>query len=324
MEAYFYLPEMKIMEEEEMNYNQFLEEVKIAIQKKLGSEYDISIQKVTKNNGMVLDGLIIRKADKNFAPTIYLNYYFLNFTQGISLPEILKGIITAYKETMDIALGDMKELLDFNNLKNKIVYKLIQKEKNQELLKEVPSFEFLDLAMVFYLILDENKEGQMTALIHNSHIQMWGVTKEEIYQLAKENTPALLPPEIKTMKEIMHDMLNELYDEMCMDEALENLLDIDSERPMYVLSNKRQINGAGCILYDDCLKEFAISQGSDIIILPSSVNEVILVPDKGNLNYGELQNMVGQINESEVAEEEVLSDHIYKYSCHDYKIRLIK
>ena len=324
MEAYFYLPEMKIMEEEEMNYNQFLEEVKIAIQKKLGSEYDISIQKVTKNNGIVLDGLIIRKADKNFAPTIYLNSYFTNFTQGMSLQEILKDIITAYKENMDIAPGDMKELLVFNNLKNKIVYKLIQKKKNQELLKDVPFFEILDLAMVFYLILDENKEGQMTALIHNSHMQMWEVTKEEIYQLAKENTPTLLPPEIKTMKAIMHDMLNELYDKMGMDEALGDFLDIDSERPMYVLSNKRQINGAGCILYDNCLKEFATSQGSDIIILPSSVNEVILVPDKGNLNYGELQNMVGQINESEVAEEEVLSDHIYKYSCHDYKIRLIK
>ncbi len=308
-----------------MNYDQFLEEVKIAIQQKLGSEYDISIQKVTKNNGIVLDGLIIRKADKNFAPTIYLNSYFMHFTQGMSLQEILEDIITAYKENMDIAPGDMKGLLDFNNLKNKIVYKLIQKEKNQELLKDVPSFEFLDLAMVFYLILDENKEGQMTALIHNSHMQMWGVTKEEIYQLAKENTPVLLPPEIKTMKVIMRDMLKELSDEMCLDEGLEDFLDIDSERPsMYVLTNKRQINGAGCILYDNCLKEFAVSQGSDIIILPSSINEVILVPDKGNLDYGELQNIVEQINESEVSEEDVLSDRIYKYSCHDCRISLMK
>jgi hypothetical protein len=312
-------------EEVEMNYDQFLAEVKAGIQEKLGSKYEISLQKVTKNNGIVLDGLIIGKAERNLAPTIYLNSYFMHFTQGMSLPEILEDIIAAYKENMDIAPGDMRGLLDFNNLKNKIVYKLIQKEKNQVLLNDLPFFEFLDLAMVFYLILDENKEGQMTAMIHNSHMQMWGVTKEAIYELAKENNEALLPPKIKTMKAIMHDMLKELSDEMCVDEVIEDFFDIDSKGPsMYVLSNKRKMNGAGCILYDNCLKEFAILQGSDIIILPSSVNEVILVPDKGKLDYEELQNIVGQINESEVPEEDVLSNHIYKYSFHDSRINIIK
>jgi len=297
-----------------MEYNQFLEEVRAAVQERLGSNYKIRIQKITKNNGIVLDGLIIGEVSKSIAPTIYLNSYYMHFTHGMSLQEILEDIISAYKENDDVVLGNMRELLDFNNLRDKVAFKLIQMEKNQELLKDVPYIEFLDLAVVFYLILDVHKEGQMTALIHNSHMEPWGVDKDELYRLAMRNTPILLPPEIKTMKEIMCDILKGDLEELEMEEMVDDLLDFDSQKqPLYVLSNRKQINGAGCILYDGCLKNFADTQNSDIVILPSSLHETILVPDDGKLDYGDLQKTVGQINESEVPEEDVLSDSVYKY-----------
>jgi len=308
-----------------MNYNQFLEEVRAALQERLGSDYEIRIHKITKNNGIVLDGLIIGKASKNIAPTIYLNSYYMHFTHGMSLQEILEDIISVYKENNDVVLGDMRELLDFSNVRDKVAFKLIQREKNKELLKDVPYIKFLDLAVVFYLILDEHKGGQMTALVQNSHMESWGVGKEELYHLAEKNTPILLPPEIKTMKEIMCNILKGHLEELEMEEVIDDLLDFDSEKPsLYVLSNKKQINGAGCILYDGCLTDFADCQNSDIVILPSSTHEVKLVPDDGKLDYEELRKMVGEINESEVPEEDVLSDRIYKYSRNDCRISLIK
>jgi hypothetical protein len=315
----------KIMEEKQMNYNQFLEEVRAAVQERLGSDYEIRIQKITKNNGIVLDGLIIGKASNNIAPTIYLNSYYMHFAHGMSLQEILEDIISAYKENNDVVFGDIRELLDFTNLQDKVAFKLIQREKNKELLKDVPYFEFLDLAVVFYLILNEHGGGQMTALIHNSHMEPWGVEKEELYHLAIRNTPILLPPEIKTMKEIMCDILKGHLEELEMYELLNDLLEIDPEKPLlYVLSNKKQINGAGCLLYDDCLTRFAAVQDADIIILPSSVHEVILIPDKEDMDYGELQDMVSQINKNEVPEEDVLSDRIYKFSRHNCSFSLIE
>ena len=308
-----------------MEYSQFLEEVRTTVQERLGSNYEIRIQKITKNNGIVLDGLIIAKASKSIAPTIYLNSYYMHYTHGMSLQEILEDIISTYKENDDVVLGNMRELLDFNNLRDKVAFKLIQREKNQELLMDVPYIEFLDLAVVFYLILDEHKEGQMTALIHNSHMESWGVDKDELYRLAMRNTPILLPLEIKTMKEIMCDILKGNFEGLEMEGMVDDLLDFDSQNPsLYVLSNKKQINGAGCILYDGCLKDFANSQNSDIVILPSSMHEIILVPDNGKLYYGELRKMVVQINQSEVPKEDVLSDRIYKYSRQDCSINLIE
>lgn len=308
-----------------MSYEQFLEEVKTAVQGELRIGYDVRTQKITKNNGVVLDRLIIGETGKRITPTIYLNPYYMRFKRGMSLMEILAEVISEYKESSDIVFGDMKKLLDFNNLKDRVIYKLVQKETNKKLLEEILAFEFLDLAVVFYLILDENKGGQMTALICNSHMTTWGTIKEELYYLAKKNTPELLPPMIKTIKEIMREMLKEHLVDLYMDELLDDLLEADSEKPLlYVLSNKKQINGARCLLYDDCLKKFAAEQNADIIIFPSSVYEVILIPDKGVLDYGELQEMVSQINKNEVLEEDVLSYGIYKYSHQDYQISLIK
>lgn len=308
-----------------MNYDKFLEKVKEAAQEQLGIGYSVGLQKITKINGIVLDGLTISETDKNLAPTIYLNTYYTRFEQGEALPDILKEIISLYMENADIPMGDMSKILDFNNVKDRIVYKLVHKETNQELLKDIPFFEFLDLAVIFSLILDQGEEVQMTSLIHNHHVTAWGTTKEELYQLAKKNTPELLPPVIKTMKEVIHDMLREEFGDSSMGELLDDFLETDPKAPiLYILSNKRMLNGAGCILYDDCLRKFAAEQNADIIILPSSINEIILIPDKGDLDYENLQETVSQINKDEVPDEDILSNSVYKYSRQDCLISLVK
>lgn len=306
-----------------MSYNQFLEEIKAAVQKRLGDGYELQIQQIRKNNGVLLDGLIIGKERNSVAPTIYLNSYYMDYSQGKSIDKILEDIMSIYKENSDVNLGEMRKFLDFNNLRDKVAFKLIQKEKNQELLQEIPYFEFLDLAVVFYLLLDENQGGQMTALIHNSHMEQWGVTREELNHLAEKNTPVLLPPEVRTMEEVIRDIFTKQLSKFDED-SLKDLFGTDQSSPIiYVLSNKKQINGAGCILYEGFLKHFAEEQKEDIIILPSSVHETLLIRDRGNLKYEELKEMVFQINLTEVLEEDVLSNCIYCYELETDKITKI-
>ncbi|RFZ77603.1 hypothetical protein DS742_17460 [Lacrimispora amygdalina] len=309
-----------------MNYARFSDLIKRAIQDKLGIGYDVELQKITKNNGVVLDGLIIKEIDKNIAPTIYLNPFYKSFMQGKSLQDILKEIISLYRENKDISFKNAQELSDFNAIRDLVAYKLIQREANQSLLKDIPSCEFLDLAVVYYLILDENEGGQMTALIRNPHMAAWGVTKEELHELAMKNTPMLLPPLIRPMREIMRDLLKEQMESFPMEDLADVFdgLGILEYPPLYVLSNEKKIHGAGCILYDGCLKSFAEAQNADVIILPSSLHEVILLPDKGDLDYRQMQETVGLVNKNDVPEEDILSDRVYKYSRQDCKIRLVK
>ena len=50
------------------------------------------------------------------------------------------------------------------------------------------------------------------------------------------------------------------------------------ELQMYVLTNKYKLWGAAAFLYPGVLKATAKRFGKDLIILPSSVHEVILIP----------------------------------------------
>ena len=82
----------------------------------------------------------------------------------------------------------------------------------------------------------------------------------------------------------------------------------------YVLTNIAQINGATAILYPNLLQEIGEATQSNFFILPSSIHEVILMKDNGDMNAEELQRMVMEINRTQVAPEEVLSDEVYSLS----------
>ena len=298
-----------------MEYNQFLLKVQTEIEKQLGDSFHVRIQRILKNNDTVLEGLVISKGEEHLSPTIYLNPYFEEFQQGMEMQEIIGRLLGVYEQNVNISFGNTKieELLDFNNLRNKVAYKLIHRASNQELLKEVPYVEFLDLAVVFYLFLGECRSGQMTALIYNTHMASWGTTKEELFQLAKKNTPELFPARIRNMKENIRELLNGALEDFGDAGIMDELLGED-QVPFYVLSNQRMTNGACCILYENFLERFAKAQGADLIILPSSIHETLLIPDQGENSYEELGAMVNEINQSEVPEEERLSNQVYRYS----------
>ena len=52
----------------------------------------------------------------------------------------------------------------------------------------------------------------------------------------------------------------------------------------------------------------------DLIILPSSIHEVLLIPHSNHISYEELAETVFTINQEEVPQEDRLSNHIYYYS----------
>ena len=89
--------------------------------------------------------------------------------------------------------------------------------------------------------------------------------------------------------------------------------DCNDEFPMYVLTNVKGINGASCLLYKDVIKELAQLLKSDLYILPS-IHELILVPMVSTKDKESFSRMVMEINSSQLPVEEILADHVYIYS----------
>ena len=98
---------------------------------------------------------------------------------------------------------------------------------------------------------------------------------------------------------------------------IDTLSDINLNREdvddMLILTNIFRINGAGVICYDGLLKIIADMAGGNLIIIPSSVHETIVMSEKTWLDEQELQEMVYSVNREEVPADEILSDHPFRY-----------
>lgn len=95
---------------------------------------------------------------------------------------------------------------DYEMAKMRIVYKLVNYEMNKDLLESVPHQRFLDLVAVCMFMFEGseiNEEGYAISLIRNMHLDMWGITSEELFARAKENTPVLRPYSIRSMDDLL-------------------------------------------------------------------------------------------------------------------------
>lgn len=297
---------------------------------KLGDDFEVTCSSVQKNNSVMLDGITIREKGRVVAPTIYLNDLFRGVEDDDDLEVIADGVVDSY-ETWMVGTQELNpEYFTFKNMKDKIIYRMVNYEMNEDMLKTTPYLRYKDLAVYFCCLIRIDSQGLGTVRITDSIIEEWGVTPEELKKCAEVNTPDLLPFELNSMYSVLARMLArelEMHPEDCDIPRMRELLDyLESgddtklSNSMYVLSTEGGINGASCLLYSGVTEKIAERLGTGYYILPSSVNEVIIVPDTADIGEEYLREMVPQINRSEVEPTEVLSDEIYRYPGDDFRI----
>ena len=86
---------------------------------------------------------------------------------------------------------------------------------------------------------------------------------------------------------------------------------------MLVATTEGAFMGASVIQYPGFMDMAAEKVGGDFFILPSSIHEVLLLPDDGRADHHELAAMVQAINAAEVAPADRLSDNVYHYDKTD-------
>lgn len=297
-----------------MTYKKFKEAAEEELRNRLGSDYEFKTTKVPKNNGIILDGLSVRRKDSPAAPVMYMEHYYTRLRKGESFDSLMKELAGVCRQGLPPMQTALSVLNDFSKVKDKIVYSLIRTDTNEEILKDVPSVSYLDLSIVFYVYLEENRFGQIKALIRNNSMEKWGTTADELYLLACRNTPRLLPKSLETMRQVLKEMMEKHMGDGYEEKITDALLPEEEKVPMYVLSNAAGINGAAAILYPGALKAVADREKADMVILPSSIHEVVLVPYNEKTVMKEMDRMVYSINREHVILEDRLSDHAYLYS----------
>lgn len=274
-----------------MNYTEFMNAMLCEIRGQVDAQVRTELYTVTKNNGTRRTGILFKQEDSNLAPTIYLEEFYQKYLKGQQVPDLADSICSIYQEIRVKKTCDCQNLFDFNHVKEHIVYKLIRRDANEELLKQIPYEPFLDLAVVYYIQIDNTRFGSAAIQIRNEHLRYWRVEKEEIRRFAEKNTPRIYPVQIRQIV-----------------------------RFMYVATNEQCSLGAAVMRYPDFREKVRGMIGGDFYILPSSIHEVILVPESFGLEPERMQEMVKEINQTGVAPEEVLSDSVYYFDGEEIRI----
>lgn len=284
-----------------MSYEQFLEQVKGQIQASLGKGAVVSVFPVRKNNAVLLDGLSILGQGDNLSPAIYLNGYYKDYLSGRTLEEIGRDILILYQQKRKSGHFDMEAFKDPKRARQRIVCRLINYDKNRILLGHVPHRIFLNLAIVYYYLVESRELGEASILVKEEFLPLWGMDEEALHKAALENTGRLLPWDFLSMTQILHDASGvEFWRE-------------EPELPLYILSNRDKYFGSVWITDSRVLEEIGEELRGDYYVLPSSVHECMIVPANLRADVEELQEMVREINETQVEPEEVLADTVYRY-----------
>ena len=301
-----------------LSFTEFQEYAQMNLADALPPGYEdakISINKVVKNNGMVLTALTVLPDGQNVAPNIYLDGFYAEYRGGTDLSTIMD-------EMADICMAHIEPAPEFENIaqdfknfeyvKDRVIMVAISRERNEELLSDVPHQNREDLALIYKVLVNSDSEGIGSITIHNNHLEYWDVSVEELHELAEKNTERLLPAKVQSMDEVMR----EIFSKDGMDEEMMEALFM--ERPldeqMFVISNESKVNGAAAMFYEGVLSKLADRIGSDLFILPSSIHECIAVSTNSFTAEG-LAEMVVEVNESQVAPEERPSDHVYRFDA---------
>lgn len=275
-----------------MNYVDFKEEIKnrfIEYMPEGMQDMKAYIRQIAKIN-IILDGLVIYGEDDNtqVSPVIYLDTLYDYYMESGSLEETLR-------KGASIMLGAMEKNInvpDIPNVRENIVFQVINTMQNQQLLANLPNRPFHDLSIIYRYIVGRDNNNTFSTVINNSLAEHMGLSEDDLFRLAEKNTRRILPPSIKSM--------NDLFTGIPLDQI------------MWVISNETGINGATSILYEDELYKLAESLKSDLYILPSSIHECIAVSaDIGDPE--ELACMVAEINANQVDIEERLSNQVYHF-----------
>lgn len=285
----------------------------------------VETQIIIKNNGLKLEGIFIKQSGKLVSPTFYIEDLYDEYCNGADIDCIVNKVIDGF-ETRNIPADEIcKFMSDFMLVKEKVVFKIINFDDNQDLLKEVPYRKVLDLAVVYYCRIDYPEIGRGTITIKNENIEMWNVSEEDLYEAAFENANKYLPCSIMPMHTVLGQYVEDNFTEELKEQEKQFVEKINSDVNLYVMTNNEKSFGAATMFYENVLENFAMQLHKNLYILPSSIHEVLLLPveDKDNHKTIQLQEMVFEVNNTQVMLEERLSYNVYFYNLENKKIELL-
>lgn len=308
-----------------MEYIQFKEKLAQAMKCKMEQQYgkcEVTFRKMPRVNGCP-ETLSVSLQKNKIGPEAPLEDIYESYTQnGWDFQECVEEVFAAYdkffhdpsevmyeKENLDISLKP-------EVARHKIIYLTVSYEKNKELLEMVPYRMYLDLAVIYRLVISVDNDVMQSVIITNEHLKKMGMTEEELYAAAKVNTPRFLPNVVCCMPDSTEEVKQLVQEEL--DVQIEQAVKRLESSPVFsfiTVTAFPMINCSYHLIDLAAVDRVAEKLQRDLYILPSSITELMCIPVDRGPSLGELAKMLRRTNRNTkiVPQDIFLSNSIYLY-----------
>ena len=306
-----------------MNEQEFYKNIQESIIGFLPEQYaaaQITLTTKVKNNDVEKTGIVVQMPMERAAPVIYLDAYFRQYEEGRGIDEILTEIAQIRDRAMNgpINMINPDFITDYENVRPRLQMRIFDTERNEKRLSEIVHHSFGDYSSAYCVLLSEDNGHSMSVMVTPSLMESWGITKKKLHDdtiLADLNRQ----PQLINMPDMMDSMLSGREPENLLAGPARPIVEPpEGEEALFILTNREKVNGAGLILNSVIQEKIANIVGGSYYVLPSSVHEILIMPDthdRSLMGAQQLCEMVSAINRSEVAPEDVLSDRVEYYDA---------
>lgn len=278
---------------------------------------EVCVFPAIKNNDTCYEAMQLFE-EEGHSPLIYMDSLYDEYRHGRSLDKIMETVACDYAQVRSQENMAAPEVWkSFSAVKDRLIFRLVNREKNSCFLDHCPYRGVLDLAVSYRVLTSRMESGIATLMVTNTMMDGWGVTEQALYDLAVENTMRLFPACLKTMRELADEGLEQACEARGDTLDMEKVFDLE----LFVATNSCGVNGASVICYPGFLASVGKTLNSDFFVLPSSIHEVILLPAWEGVTGKALSKIVSGANAGIVAKDEFLSDSVYYYCIQNDEIK---
>ena len=298
-----------------MNFEEFKEELTKEIGKELYErgvgDCELETKKMDKMNTSY-EALTIKPEGASVGISLNVDELYKNYDNGKSFGSIVKHVAELAVARLEEAPNfDVDSFNDYNKMKHTLSMEVVSTERNAEILQNVPHKDIEDMAVVYRFQVVSEGADVGSILVTNQMLDNYGISAEQLHEDAVRNAPEIKPLVIQGMGEVLAKQMGV--------EDLEMLgLNIPPEQEqMFVASVEGNVHGAGVIAYEDFMEKASERVGGSFFILPSSIHEILIIPDNGNFDLKTLENMVREVNATTVDPADKLTDSVYHYDSNN-------
>lgn len=197
----------------------------------------------------------------------------------------------------------------YDSIKDLLEVNAISEKYNRDVLAGTKYRVLGDIAIVYFINADNRDLGEVMKAIPVLN----AISIKQIENDALLNSMTRNPAVIKSM-----------------DSEIESIIGIsipkdEATSMMYIASVPSKKFGACVLAYPGFFEQAAATVGGSYYVIPSSVHELILVKDSGNLSDDDINKFkrdIKLVNKTILARDEILSDNLYHYDAEFHKFEI--